>query len=331
MLIKLYTRFLDEENGDGNGDGAPPATPPATPPADPAPATPPADPAPATPPATPPADPAPATPPADKPTPPATDWPDDWRAKLDKEGKHSKTLDRFASPNALLDSYLSLRQKVDSGELKSVTPYPDKGKPEEQVAWRKAHGIPEKAEEYSLKFADGLVVGEVDKPIVDDFLIAAHSVNATPDQVNKLVGWYYQNQEKALTAQAEKDATYLAESEDLLHKEWGGEYRVNVNIIKGLVDTMPVDVRDLFVNSRLGDGTALMNHPDIARWLVHTGRTINPVATVVPGAGANVSGAIDDEIATIEKVMKTDRKTYNGDLKMQARLRDLYTARERAK
>ena len=304
--------YMAEEEGDGGNGGG--DTPPAdTPPAD----TPPAD--------TPPAD----TPPAD--TPPASDWPDDWRVKLDKEGKHSKTLDRFASPAAIFESYQALRQKVDSGELKSVTPYPEKGKPEEQVAWRKAHGIPENSEGYTLKLAEGLVIGEADKPFVADFLKAAHDTNATPDQVNGLLAWYYGNQEKALVAQQETDANYLAQSEDILHKEWGGEYRTNVNMIKGLVDTMPKDIQENFLNARMADGTALMNHPDMARWLVHTARTINPMATVVPGAGANVAGAIDDEIASIEKVMATNRKAYNNDPKMQARLRELYGARDRAK
>ena len=299
--------YLDEENGDGGdlGGGDPPATPPAGDP--------------------------PATPPADRGTAPPQDWPDDWRVKLSPDGKHSKTLDRFASPNALLDSYLALRGKVDSGELKSTSPYPDKGKPEEQTAWRKAHGIPESAEGYTPKFADGLVIGEEDKPFVDDFLKAAHATNATPDQVNGLLRWYYGNQEKALDAQQEKDANYLKDSEDTLRAEWGGEYRTNVNTIQGLVDTIPADIKDAFMNARLGDGTALLANPSMVRWLVHTARTVNPVATVVPGAGANIAGAIDDEITAIEKVMRTDRKTYNNDPKMQERLRVLYGAREKAK
>jgi len=74
-----------------------------------------------------------------------------------------------------------------------------------------------------------------------------------------------------------------------------------------------------------------VNHPDMARWLAMNARTINPVATVVPGAGANIAGAIDDEITSIEKMMRTDRQAYNKDEKMQARLRELYGARERAK
>lgn len=319
MFTKYF--YLDEnvEGGDlGGGDPAP-ATPPA---ADPAPA--PAAAAPATPPA---ADPAPATPPAAD---PAGDWPADWRAKLSPDGKHAKTLDRFASPNAVLDSYLALRQKVDSGELKSTSPFPEKGTPEEQVAWRKSHGVPERAEDYALKFGDGLVIGDDDKPFVEGFLQAAHGSNATPEQVNGILHWYYGTQEKALAAQEEKDATYLSQSEDALRAEWGPEYRTNVNMLRGLVDTMPESIKDLFVNARLGDGTALMNHPDMARWMVHTARTVNPVATVVPGAGANISGAIDDEITSIEKTMRTDRKAYNSDLKMQARLRELYDARQRA-
>ena len=306
----------NEEGGDlGGSDPAPAATPPAAA----APAA--ADPAPA---ATPAAPAAPAA--ADVPA----DWPSDWRTKLSPDGKHAKTLDRFASPNAVLDSYLALRNRLDSGELKAVTPFPSAGTPEEQVAWRKSNNIPERAEDYALKFSDGLVFGDADKPFVEEFLKVAHASNASPDQVNGMMRWYFDTQERNLIAQEERDSEYLKKSEDTLRAEWGGEYRTNVNIIKGLVDTIPEAARDLFMNARLGDGSALLNHPDMARWLAHTARTINPVATVVPNAGANVSGAIDDEIASIEKVMRTDRKAYNGDQKMQERLRNLYSARERA-
>lgn len=259
------------------------------------------------------------------------DWPADWRAKISTDAKHSKTLDRFASPKAVYESYVSLRQKLDSGELKPVTEFPTKGTPEQQAEWREAHGIPAKADDYKLKFPDGLVIGENDKQFVENFMQVAHKSNATPEQVNQMLHWYYEEQERILDAQEEKDAQYMTKSEDILRAEWGGEYRTNINVIKGLVNTLPEGVRGLFMNARLGDGNALLNHPDMARWLVHTAKTVNPVATVVPGAGANVSGAIDDEITKIEKVMREDRKTYNSDEKMQKRLRDLYGARERAK
>lgn len=276
-----------------------------------------------------PADPAPAEP-AAKPD-VEGDWSADWRTKLSPDGKHAKTLERFGSPKAVFESYLALRQKVDSGELKAVADFPADGTEEQQTEWRKSHGIPEKAEGYSLAFDDGLVIGENDKEIVDGFLEAAHKANASPSQVNGILHWYYEEQERIITAQEEKDASYLQESEDMLRAEWGQDYRVNINAIKGLVDTMPEDVRELFVNARLGDGTVLLNHPEMARWLTHTARTVNPVATVVPGAGANVASAIEDEISSIEKVMRENRPEYNRNEKMQQRLRDLYGARERAK
>ena len=257
-------------------------------------------------------------------------WPSDWRAKLSPDGKHSKMLDRFSSPNAVLDSYLALRQKLDSGELKATASFPKDGATEDQAAWRKAHGVPERAEDYHSKFTEGLVIGDDDKPAIEEFLKSMHGVNASPDVVNSALNWYYDQQAKALTTQEEQDTDYLSKSEDVLRAEWGGEYRTNINMIRGLVDTVPESIRDAFCCARLGDGTALLNHPEMARWLNHIARTVNPVATVVPNAGANVSSVIADEISAIEKVMKTDRKAYNDDGKMQQRLRDLYDARERA-
>ena len=281
-----------------------------------------------------------AAPAGDPPAPPAgdppaadppADWPADWRSKVSADPKHAKTLDRFSSPKALFESYTSLRQKLDSGELKAVSEFPKDGTPEQQAEWRKSNGVPDTAEGYALQFGDGLVIGENDKEFVGSFLKAAHEANTSPQQVNQMLHWYYGEQERALDMQEQRDAEFLSKSDDELRAEWGPEYRANINVIKGLVGTLPESVRDLFTNARLGDGNALLNHPDIARWLVHTGKTINPVATVVPGAGSNVATAIADEIDQIEKIMKTDRKTYNNDPKMQQRLRDLYDARERAK
>lgn len=258
-------------------------------------------------------------------------WPGDWREKLSADGKHNKTLERFASPGAVFESYLALRQKLDSGEYKSAATYPDKGTDEEKTAWRKANGIPEKASDYTTAFEDGLTISEEDQPVVDGFLEAAHSINATPGQVNALLGWYYKNQEEMVDKRAEADTQVLSASEDALRAEWGNDYRANVNMMKGLVDTVPESVRDMFLNARLSDGTPVFSHPDMAQWFVHAARTINPVASVVPGAGANAASAIEDEIDQIEGTMRTDRQKYNKDTKMQERLRELYSARERAK
>ena len=258
-------------------------------------------------------------------------WPDDWRQRVTTDEKHSKTLERFASPKALFESYASLRQRVDSGELKLQKPFPDKGTPEEQTAWRKSNGLPEKPTDYKLEFEDGLVFGDADKPVVDEFLASAHSLNMPEPQVKGMLRWYHSLQEKTAERREQADTEFLQKSEDALRTEWGNEYRRNINLVKGLVETIPENVREAFVGARLASGEAMINHPDVARWLVSTARTVNPVSTVVPGAGGNVAAAIEDEIGQIETTMRTDRKKYNSDDKMQARLRELYNARDRAK
>jgi hypothetical protein len=57
----------------------------------------------------------------------------------------------------------------------------------------------------------------------------------------------------------------------------------------------------------------------------------NPAGVVVPGAHADPSKGVDDEISTIEKMMRTDRAAYNKDERTQARYRELLGAREKLK
>ncbi len=87
-----------------------------------------------------------------------TAWGEDWREKLAKgDEKKLKSLQRFASPEALTDSYMSAAERIRSGELKTVLP--KDAKPEELAAWRKENGIPETPDKYDLTFESGLVIG----------------------------------------------------------------------------------------------------------------------------------------------------------------------------
>src|SRR3546814_8159770 len=77
-------------------------------------------------------------------------------------------------------SQRALEQKLSSGEFKKAIG-PD-ATPEQIAEWRKEQGIPEKPEDYDLKFDNGLVIGEADKPLVAEFLKASHATNVTPAQ-----------------------------------------------------------------------------------------------------------------------------------------------------
>src|SRR3546814_8605810 len=77
--------------------------------------------------------------------------------------------------------------------------------PEQIAEWRKEQGIPEKPEDYDLKFDNGLVIGEADKPLVAEFLKASHATNVTPAQAKAQIAAYYAIQEQQQAARAEKD------------------------------------------------------------------------------------------------------------------------------
>lgn len=256
-------------------------------------------------------------------------WREDWRTQIaGTDETIAKKLARYSSPKDVANALLSVQNRISAGELRSALP---KNATEDQVkAWRQENGIPEAPDKYELKLADGLVVGDDDKPLIDNLLKSMHNVNAPSVIASEVVNFYYATKEAEEAARHQKDADAARAASDALHAEWGAEFRPNMNMVDGLLDTAPAGVKDLIKFGRLSDGTPIMANPDAIRWLNNMAREINPVTTVVPNAGANVSGAIDDEIKKIETTMRTDRKAYNADEKMQARYRDLLNARERA-
>ncbi len=313
MFLKRF-RLMEERQGDGGADGGgTPATP-----ATPAPAAP-ASAAPATPAST------PAATPADDGG--KADWAPDWRLKAaGGDEKVAKSFERFASPKALADSYRALNQRLSSGELRSQLP--KDAKPEDVAKWRTENGIPETADAYAMP--EGLVVGEDDKAGVNEFLSAMHGANATPAQVQAGIGAYYKIKEQAIAAMGEADIAHRDEVQDALRAEWGNEYRGNVNSITAFLDSAPKGVKNKLLSARMPDGRAVANDPDMMRALITWAREINPVGTVVP-SGGDQTGAIETEIDKIRQVMRTDRKAYDKDEKMQERFRQLLEARDKRK
>ncbi len=261
-------------------------------------------------------------------------WPDDWRTKVaGTDEKALKQLARFQSPADLFKSYSEAAKKIGAGAHKAAD-LPADATPDQVAEYRKERGIPEAPEGYLQALPDGLVIGDDDKPLVDTYLADAHAKNLPKEAVATGLDWYYRTKEATLAAQADADKDYKSKAEDDLRSEWGNEYRENLNSAMALLDTMPVledgtSVKSLFMGGRLADGTPIGNHPGVLRWLVSQSREINPAGFVAPSGGGSQIKSVEDEIASIEKVMRTDRKAYDKDTKMQDRLRQLYGAQEK--
>ncbi len=265
-------------------------------------------------------------------------FPEGWRKLVAGENaEHLKTLERFQSPKALYDSYAALRSKMSSGELKQVVAFPDKGTPEQQAAWRTDNGLPleptgEKG--YQIKLPDGVVLGEQDKPVIEEFKKAAHASHMSPEQVSASVGWYLADRERQAEERHEKNLEARAATEDALRAEWGQDYRGNVNRITGFLETAPKGVGAKIANALGPDGGKLMNDPDVMRWLVDLARESNPAGVNLPGGGGTLATSVQDEIGKWEEKMADKSSDYwkgpNAE-KNQQRYRDLVAARDQMK
>jgi len=262
-----------------------------------------------------------------KPAAPESWWKEDWRDQVAKDDKSVKNiLGRFATPADAIQSAIDIRKKISAGEIKM--PLPKDAKPEDIAKWRTENGIPETPDKYELKLRDGLSIGKDDKPVIDGFLKAMHDKNTHPDVASAAVDWYYGEIERQTEERAVKDKALASEAHEALREEWGPEFRTNLNVVENLLATMPKDVAEDFKYGRLANGTPIMASPAAIKWLLNMNLQLNPHSKVVGNTAGNPASAIDDQIAAIEKTMRTDRKAYDKDEKMQQRLRGLYTDRE---
>ena len=250
-----------------------------------------------------------------------------WRESLAGDNKDAlKTLERVASPKAVWDAYGELRGRMSKGELKNVTSFPEKGTAEQQAAWRAENGVPEEAAKYEIKLPAGVEIAPEDKAAIDGFQKFAFEKNMPGASVNEVVNWYFanqlQNQEKAL----ERFDAQRTETTAELAREWGVEYKANLNKIQGVIDsTVPADQKDL----KEAINRAIQTNPHFARHYAAIALQLNPAGTLVPGdRGAN-EASITDAIKGIEKVMRTKRSEYDRDEGMQKKYRELLGAYEK--
>ncbi len=255
-------------------------------------------------------------------------WPNDWRSTAAKgDAKLEARFGRYANPEAALTALIAAQNRISSGELKAVLG--KDAKPEELAAWRTEQGIPDAPDKYDLDLGKGFVVGDEDKPLIAEFLKAAHGTNQTPDQVKASLRAYYAVNEQITETRNENDRRIQEDSTETLRADWGPEFKRNINLVHNLLDvTCSPEVKEKFLGGRLADGTPIGSSPDALKMLLGLALVNNPAGTVVPGSGGNMVGAVDDEIAKIENTMKTNRTSYNKDEKMQARYRELLVARE---
>jgi hypothetical protein len=260
--------------------------------------------------------------------------PKDWAALCTEiageDEKLLKRLSRYSSVKDVADALIAAQNKIASGTLKSALPAD--ATPEQLAEWRTENGIPSTPEEYDTTLPDGMVIGDFDKPVVDRFTKIAHELNMNPAQVQKTLAWYFKDQEQQTAELHAADRAAREENTTQLREEWGSEYKMNMNLVDGLLSQMPEGGKELLTGARLADGTPLGDNPKVLRWLANLAREVNPTATVVPGSGTNATQAIETELAGITKLMGDKSSEYWKGPKasaMQERYRQLIDVQQK--
>lgn len=264
-------------------------------------------------------------------------FPEDWRKQLSKgDEKAMKRLERYASPVAIAEALINAQDRIAKG----IKPGLPEGATEEQVKeYRALIGVPEKPEDYKVELADGYVIGDDDKPLVDHFLKSAHAANMPPAAVNAMLNSYYATQDLAREMREDADIDQDAARKQALQEEFGTEYRGTMNNVANMLAAAPAGVKEALKGARAADGTLLLNDISTARWLAYTAKALNSAATVAPGSSANAAQTVTDELNSLKADMANSDSDYhkapmivrNGikDTPKAHRYRELVEAQER--
>jgi hypothetical protein len=248
--------------------------------------------------------------PPPEPVPPAPTWPDNWRQLMaGEDAKELKRLERFATPADVYKTNRDIEAQISRGEYKR--PLPPNPTPEQIKAWRSDNGIPESVDKYQLKMNDGLVIGEQDKPYVDKFLNNLLAANGTNDQASAALNAYYDIVQEISAQNLVKYEEARDKTTSVFQQEWGVEYNRNLNLIQGLIDTMPDAARNHILQGFGADGIPLMSNPDVVRSLVGWARSLNPAAAITLPGGAPVDmKSMEGRHAELSKMMGEDGSAY---------------------
>ncbi len=246
----------------------------------------------------------------------------DWRTEFagDDEKLQNK-LSRFATKQDFGKSYWEAQEKISKGQASK--PLAEDASDEDKAAYRESLGIPADPKGYLENLPDGLVVGDDDREIMEDFMGALHSIDAPPAVAQKAVAWYNDFAEKQQDLTQQRDQEMMDETATVLRDEWGGDYRANMNLVKTLVTGTFGESADAILNARGPDGAALMNNPEILKAFSQLSREINGPATLMPTNTSNPAQGAQDRLVEIKKQMQENPTAYFKDEAVQKEYRDL--------
>ena len=254
---------------------------------------------------------------------PAEWYAEDWRQQIaGDDEKQLNQLGRYKTPADVWNKARALEQRITSGELKDMAPFPGEGTDDEKTAWRTSNNVPEAYDKYEL-------TQELDdnaKGTLDSFLQHAYANNYNTDMVNGMVDYFIAKYDGDVKINTDADGERKAATEDALRAEWAGDYRGHMNRIDGLLDMVAEGKGVEVLEARMADGSMLRDSPEAMNFLLEAALAVNPATALVPSGDMGSLDSIQDEMADIRSKMGTP--AYTKNVKMQERYTTLLRAQE---
>ncbi len=255
---------------------------------------------------------------------------DNWRDPFSAgDEKYGKRLEKFTTPEDYGKSYRQMEQRISSGDV--LKPLPENATDDDIKAFREQQGIPLEATGYLENLPEGLVIGEDDKPFLEDFLGKLHGLNVPPSVAHATIEWYNNFQEQAEADIAEQDKRHSDEFDAALRDKWGTEFRVNMNYGENLLSDLSPEAKEEFLGARMSDNRTLANSPEMRQWMTSLGRKLWPSQKLVPTGDGDSQTSAKARLKEIDNMMGTP--AYTKDPEIQAewrRLTDFVDAQEAA-
>lgn len=215
-----------------------------------------------------------------------------WRSALPDEFKEHEFVKDCQKPGDFVKRAIDTKAELDALQAKmanSIPKLPENPTPEQVKAFKDALGVPEKAEAYEFKPAEGVTHSPEMVAFARDIFFKAGLNQEQAEVITQ--GWdaFMSALEKG-QADAVKAAKEKAEAD--LKKELGDQFNETVALSQRLwAKHMGQEFNSFLEETKLNDGTALGNHPLLIRFFSKLSRLTGEDKTP-PGTQIGTKGGV---------------------------------------
>lgn len=215
----------------------------------------------------------------------------DWRSALPKELQEDATIKKFTSVDALAGAYINAQKLIGGDKI----PVPNKHTTDKDWAdIYKKLGLPEKVDDYNIKFKDGVPVEE---NFAKMFKQKAHAAGILPKQAQVLAEFFSDSIVQSQTHAEQMSQAEFTKNKQQLEKEWGNSFDLNVNRANKVVNELGGPELSELLNSTGAGGNAV-----IMKFLAKVGENLFKEHKFVEGEGTSSTLSPKELDAQINKL-----------------------------